>query len=267
MKHNYTDTQLQTAIDGACNKINEEHKDVGGLLILDLEDNRWRNEKPARLDLIKAALAALPEPVDEESMLLNLLAVIHRDGGHYQVEHGTRKAVADACKEWQRLISIVEKTVLTEPKQSLSQLRPLAEAGDVPEGCVRYYVASADYALSLNQWSEDTHFADIQLPAAKAKCLFCEGSGFEEEDHGHYPCRSGCKPSVKAAHADEPTPEPLATKPISLPLAESMSLRDYFAGQALAGLLVNQGANFWDGDARNAYAAADAMIAAREVKP
>lgn len=115
MKHNYTDTQLQAAIDEACNKINEEHKDVGGLLILDPEDNRWRNEKPARLDLIKSALAALPEPIDEESMLLNLLAVIHRDGGHYQVEHGTRKAVADACKEWQRLISIVEKTVLTEP--------------------------------------------------------------------------------------------------------------------------------------------------------
>jgi hypothetical protein len=115
MKHNYTDTQLQAAIDEACNKINEEHKDVGGLLILDPEDNRWRNEKPARLNLIKSALAALPEPVDEESMLLNLLAVIHRDGGHYQAEHGTRKAVEDACKEWQRLILIAEKTGLTEP--------------------------------------------------------------------------------------------------------------------------------------------------------
>lgn len=45
-----------------------------------------------------------------------------------------------------------------------------------------------------------------------------------------------------------------------------MTLRDYFAGQALAGLLVNQGAKFWDGDARNAYAAADAMIKEREVK-
>jgi len=115
MKHNYTDTQLQAAIDEACNKINEEHKDVGGLLILDPEDNRWRNEKPARLNLIKSALATLPEPMDEESMLLNLLAVIHRDGGHYQAEHGTRKAVEDACKEWQRLILIAEKTGLTEP--------------------------------------------------------------------------------------------------------------------------------------------------------
>jgi uncharacterized protein YodC (DUF2158 family) len=219
MKHNYTNTQLQAAIDEACNKINEEHKDVGGLLILDPEDNRWRNEAPSRLSLIKAALASLPEPMDEESMLLNLLAVIHRDGGHYQAEHGTRKAVEDACKEWQRLILLVEKARLTEPKQSLSQLRPLAEAGEVPEGCVRVtgWLEDEDWILGSFTNKKDTHFADIQLLAAKAKCLFCEGSGFEEEDHGHYPCRSGCKPSVKAAHADEPTPEPLVTKPISLP--------------------------------------------------
>lgn len=31
-----------------------------------------------------------------ESHLNDLLAVIHRDGGHYQEEHGTHKAVVDA---------------------------------------------------------------------------------------------------------------------------------------------------------------------------
>lgn len=45
-----------------------------------------------------------------------------------------------------------------------------------------------------------------------------------------------------------------------------MTLRDWFAGQALAGLLANGGAAFWDRDAQNAYAAADAMLAARKTQ-
>ena len=47
----------------------------------------------------------------------------------------------------------------------------------------------------------------------------------------------------------------------------TMSLRDYFAGQALAGI-VARGA--WDprsDAAESAYEYADAMLAAREVKP
>lgn len=47
---------------------------------------------------------------------------------------------------------------------------------------------------------------------------------------------------------------------------DGMSLRDYFAGQALAGLLANdaQGGS-WDMDAENAYRAADAMMWARSI--
>jgi len=50
--------------------------------------------------------------------------------------------------------------------------------------------------------------------------------------------------------------------------SEGMTLRDYFAGQALMGILNNAGcfANMKDSDvAENAYHAADAMIKAREV--
>jgi hypothetical protein len=43
-----------------------------------------------------------------------------------------------------------------------------------------------------------------------------------------------------------------------------MTLRDWFAGQALAGLLANGGAVSWEGDATNAYTVADAMIEARK---
>ena len=54
-----------------------------------------------------------------------------------------------------------------------------------------------------------------------------------------------------------------------------MSLRDWFAGQALAGDLASQsievgyytGENWQKEAARNAYRLADAMLAARKAKP
>ena len=43
-----------------------------------------------------------------------------------------------------------------------------------------------------------------------------------------------------------------------------MTIRDYFAAAALQGVLCNGGGPSWDGDAKNAYQAADAMLKARE---
>jgi hypothetical protein len=45
-----------------------------------------------------------------------------------------------------------------------------------------------------------------------------------------------------------------------------MALRDYFAAAALQGLIANGGCPTWDDDAKAAYAAADAMLKAREAK-
>ena len=50
--------------------------------------------------------------------------------------------------------------------------------------------------------------------------------------------------------------------------APGMTLRDWFAGQALAGLIADQSRDgSADDRARYAYAYADAMLKAREVKP
>jgi chitinase len=45
-----------------------------------------------------------------------------------------------------------------------------------------------------------------------------------------------------------------------------ISMRDYFAAAALQGLIANGGCPTWDDDAKAAYAAADAMLKARETK-
>jgi hypothetical protein len=79
----------------------------------------------------------------------------------------------------------------------------------------------------------------------------------------------------KAPHNDGGPAFPATCSSDGIPLAVSypesqvsgMTLRDYFAGQALMGILNNAGcfANMKDSDvAENAYHAADAMLAARE---
>ena len=53
---------------------------------------------------------------------------------------------------------------------ALSQLRPLSEAGPVPEGCVRVtgYCENGSWLLDANCLAtQDTHFADIRLPSTK----------------------------------------------------------------------------------------------------
>jgi hypothetical protein len=64
-------------------------------------------------------------------------------------------------------------------------------------------------------------------------------------------------------------PENPHAVPQSKYLPESLSgmtLRDYFAGQALAGISANPefADHLWDLTAKNAFAAADAMLAERE---
>ena len=47
----------------------------------------------------EAEVARLAQ-MDEAGMLGELLAVLHRDGGHYVEEHGLPRAVADAMRNF-----------------------------------------------------------------------------------------------------------------------------------------------------------------------
>lgn len=78
-----------------------------------------RDDCHAAADRIAALEAQLAESVSSASMLSNLLARIHRDGGHYEAEHGTRKACVDAD-------DIVAHLYATPPAPEVT------EAGPVP---------------------------------------------------------------------------------------------------------------------------------------
>jgi hypothetical protein len=56
-------------------------------------------------------------------------------------------------------------------KSSLPQLRPIAEAGTVPKGCLRFNAqlcANGKWYMGVDHNDKDTHFADIRLPSPAA---------------------------------------------------------------------------------------------------
>jgi len=258
MKTNYTDTQLQAAIDEACKEVaNGPHRPMfAELALIDTEMHAWVNENDARLDLIKSALAALPEPepptVDgktpgqvchetfnpkipwentayKSQYEVAASAVLAAFGKQSQpaeeANARAEKAEAELARVREACDRMSEQEVL-----SLSQLRPLAEAGEVPEGCLRFYTYKKDgkwTPATKHRAMQDTHYIDTRLPE----------------------------------------PEPLVTKPISLPLAESMTLRDWFAGKALTMLADPDFSASPEDTAKLVYRIADAMLKAREAKP
>lgn len=45
-------------------------------------------------------------------------------------------------------------------------------------------------------------YTPIPEPVVEQKCAFCSGTGYEHEDHGHYPCRAGCRMNIIKIVAD-----------------------------------------------------------------
>jgi hypothetical protein len=124
-----------------------------------------------------------------ESELASIVAAATR-AGWVKIEHGRLDKFindqAETLEKWADHIhpekhDLIVKSVQDRAKaaikeareESLPQLRPIAEAGPVPEGCVRVYTylfASKWYA-GCSQSSQSTHFADIRLPAASQDSL------------------------------------------------------------------------------------------------
>ena len=62
-----------------------------------------------QVELIAEAKQELSDLRKENESASNLLAIIHRDGGHYQTKHGTVKSIKDAIKIWHDLRNQLEQ--------------------------------------------------------------------------------------------------------------------------------------------------------------
>jgi uncharacterized protein YodC (DUF2158 family) len=255
MKHDHlTDEQIQSAIDAACEETAKKHTVYLNALDITPNSSSWVSEAPARRDLLKFALARLPEPTppvvdgktpgqvafEASGRISQHLEWIHyqdewakvasavlaafgnpslaaaRDGQGEAVdwkakaeywsesykfqqekllEQQARAEKAEAeLANWHKELSAVMPTDFKDWHQNskaewplvarqvienlrereklawendLPHLRPIPEAGPVPEGCVRYY-----FYFSQGEWLTDycescdvTHFADIRLPS------------------------------------------------------------------------------------------------------
>lgn len=86
---------------------------------------------------LEAANARVTEGLKESQSLRNLLAIIHRDGGHYGTAHGIDKAVGDG-------MTLVTHTraALDAAKARIAKVREVAQANA--------YLVSSDVVDILN---------------------------------------------------------------------------------------------------------------------
>jgi uncharacterized protein YodC (DUF2158 family) len=226
MKTNYTNEQLQEAIDKAC-------KDTLALSPYFLPIS-WNEEQASRLTLARAFLDNLPEPqppvVDgktpaqvafesvKESDLAKLresFDLLRHQQSQSEEEIAATKTILQQVDlpdeplsvqaqrmvdqyNWQLGIATgYEKQIqqANEILRDLGRLRSLSEAGPVPDGCVRVYFKQYQSARYFNMLrdSQDTHFADIRLPYtetpdpyAELKKAHAEGKVIQYTDESHY---------------------------------------------------------------------------------
>lgn len=81
-------------------------------------------------DSLAAMFKAFAERSTVARALGNLLAVIHRDGGHYQAEHGSEKAAKDAEALWCELAEQID-ALKSELASAVGALRMITDADEL----------------------------------------------------------------------------------------------------------------------------------------
>lgn len=139
---------------------------------------------------INAAIAQLnmPDTTPENLAMQINKKIMERDEIHMKTIARAEKAEAELAAvkeslESQRRVfrqdneALEKRLYAAESKPQLSILRPIAEAGEVPAGCVRVY-----FAYDEERWqqvvpphSKLSHFADIRLPESKTPDVIHEG--------------------------------------------------------------------------------------------
>ena len=94
----------------------------------------WYTTADARRD---AEMQAAITDRDASRKLGNLLAVIHRDGGHYQDAHGTDKAIADAEQRIRATHGAADELAMLVRRLARA-LQKSAPSSDLPKKAMDY---------------------------------------------------------------------------------------------------------------------------------
>jgi len=97
---------------------------------------------------------------------------------------------SDTTDDWQEetpaRLHLAEKLLELLPETpQLSTLRPIAEAGEVPDGCVRVsgWLEDHGWYVSPGDCDQDTHFADIRIPVFPIDTLAQDQIELTDEQH------------------------------------------------------------------------------------
>lgn len=206
MKHEYTDTQLQAAIDGAI----KSHP--FGTIVTREHDSNWLGEQIRRLDLIKSALAALPEPEPSLSKLRPLSEPAEADPyAKLKKAHAAGKVIQINCctVEQPHWVDLPRPEYFGEPHEYRVKPEPKpAEAHS-------------------KTWTSHTPGDAMPCDGSKLvhtlwKCesppkeLLAKDNEADLASSWNWSKRDDDSDIIGWCYADEPTSEPLVTKPISL---------------------------------------------------
>lgn len=151
---------------------------------------KWREGQPAAVDWQARAEKAEAELAQVQNWKAQQLQV-ESEWDCQMLAKKLGVGIGQSCRAG------IQKTVLAMLEQpNFSQLRPLSEAGPVPEGCVRIraWTHEGTFRVSTLEDLGDTHFVDVRLPApavdtyAELKEAHVAGKVIQ------YNCGSGDKP-------------------------------------------------------------------------
>ena len=205
MKHDHiTDEQIQAAIEEAGKKACLEHDLYSGLIQFKADDEQFTDDAPARLALARSLLVHLPDPpppvsadgktpghtayrafyyreTDRWRMLLagdrarweDCASAVLAAFGQPSLEAAiarAEKAEAELARVTIERNHAINAEKLAHRNAKLPQLRPIAEAGPVPEGCVRVGVLIKTEGYVINPTMASPNYCvDIRLPSPAAK--------------------------------------------------------------------------------------------------
>ena len=145
---------------------------------------------------ILKVLAEAPARQPHERHLLNLLARIHGDGGHYTAEHGLEKSVSDAD---QKVADLHLKAWEAQQPPEIEVQCPVCSHKfyEWPKAKQTQYEAG-DMASAHNDGFRAGVASVAQQPQAEERCQYCDGTGDVHSIDGQWRGECHCQKQPQA---------------------------------------------------------------------